>query len=190
VAAAARRVQRPESGGSVADWVEFGRSDAGLVIAMVRAVAQAADPGLHGEGVEVVIEAPKPGWFVGLLGDHEPDRARIAVTRAGGEVRYPFHVQLVTDHGGDAAHRVPRVAGWASSNSAGRAYLMCKERPEIGWPEADRGAGSEPAGGSEPGAGFDWAGLVAGAVGALSALRPDAADTGWRAGVDRAIRRD
>lgn len=152
----------------VLDWVEFTRSDASAVIAMVRAVAQAADPGEHGDGVEVVIEAPRPGLLDRLFGDHEPDRARIVVSRPGGEVRYPYSVQLVTDHGADAAHRVPPLRGWAASNSAGLAFLVQK------------GRSADPP---------DWPGLVGGAVAALSALRPDTGDHGWKAAIDRAIDR-
>jgi hypothetical protein len=152
----------------VLDWVEFTRSDASAVIAMVREVARAADPGEHGDGVEVVIEAPRPGVVERLFGDHTPDQARIVVSRRGGEVRYPYNVQLVTDHGADAAHRVPRLRGWAASNSAGMAFLVQKGRR------------ADPP---------DWAGLVGGAVAALSALRPEAGDRGWRAALDRAIDR-
>jgi hypothetical protein len=148
--------------------VEFRRSDASAVIEMVRTVAQAGDPGEHGHGVEVVIEAPMPGGLASLFGHHEPDQARIAVTRVGGEVRYPFHVQLVTRHRGGAAHRVPHVPGWATSNSAGAAFLMQKGRPEQR---------------------YEWAGLVGGAVAALSVLRSDASDDGWRAMIDRAVHR-
>jgi hypothetical protein len=152
----------------VLDWVDFRRSDAGAVIAMVRAVAQSADPGEHGDGVEVVIEAPRPGLFDRLFGDHKPDQARIVVTRPGGEVRYPYNVQLLTDHGADAAHRVPPLSGWAASNSAGLAFLVQKGR-----------LADAP----------NWAGLVGGAVAALSSLRPDAGDRGWKAAVDRAVDR-
>jgi hypothetical protein len=152
----------------VLDWVGFRRSDASAVIAIVRDVAQAADPGEHGDGVEVVIEAPRPGLVQRLFGDHAPDQARIVVSRPGGEVRYPYNVQLVTDHGADAAHRVPRVHGWAASNSAGLAFLVQK------------GSLADPP---------DWAGLVGGAVAALSALRPEAGDRGWRAAVDRSVSR-
>ncbi len=154
--------------GGVPDWVEFHRSDADAALRLVRAVADAADPGERGDGVEVVIEAPKPGWLTGLFGDHQPDQARIAVTKAGGIVRYPFHVRLITDHGAKAAHRVPRLPGWAASDSAGLAFLVLKGRA------ADRP---------------DWATLVGGAVAALSALRPDARDDGWRVAVDRAVDR-
>jgi hypothetical protein len=152
----------------VPDWVKFKRSDASAVIALVKAVAEAADPGEHGDGVEVVIEAPRKGWFGRLFDDGKPEQARIGVTKTGGEVRYPFNVHLVTDNGGKAAHRVPRPDGWATSNSAGLAFLIQKGRPE------DR---------------YDWNGLVGGAVAALSALRPRAAERGWRAAVDRAVKR-
>jgi hypothetical protein len=152
----------------VPDWVEFRRSDAGAVVGMVRAVAEAADPGEYGDGVEVVIEAPRPGWLAGLFGDHLPDQARIVVTRPGGEVRYPFSVQLVTDRGGDAVRRLPRATGWVLSNSAGLAFLVRKG-----------GEHDAP----------DWGGLVAGALNALCLLRPDAGDEHWQVGIDRAIRR-
>jgi hypothetical protein len=148
--------------------VEFRRSEAAAVIALVRAVAEAADPGEHGEGVEVVIEAPRKGWLGRLLDDGQPEQARIAVTKFGGAVRYPFHIHLVTDHGGAAAGRLPRLRGWAVSNSNGLAFLIQKGASD------DR---------------YNWAGLVGGAVAALSALRPDAEDEGWRAGIDRAVQR-
>jgi hypothetical protein len=148
--------------------VEFRRSDATVVVELVRRVAETGDPGQHGDGVEVVIEAPRRGWLGRLVDDGLPEQARIAVTKFGGAVRYPFHVQLVTDHGGTAARRLPRVPGWAVSNSDGLAFLIQKGRG------GDR---------------YDWAALVGGAFAALSALRPDAGDDGWRAGVDRAVRR-
>jgi len=137
------------------------------VVGLVRRVAEAADPGEHGDGVEVVIEAPGRGWLGRVLDDGLPEQARIAVTKFGGAVRYPFHVQLVSDHGGRATHRLPRLPGWAVSDSNGVAFLMQKG-------QGDR---------------FDWAALVGGALAGLAALRPDAVDAGWRAGVDRGIRR-
>jgi hypothetical protein len=148
-------------------WVEFRRSDPAVAVAMVRDVARAADPGEHGQGVEVVIEAPRPRLLADIFGA-EPAAARIAVTKAGGEVAYPFHIQLLSDQGGNAGRRVPRRPGWAVSNSAGLAFLMQKGRP------GDR---------------FDWDALVDGTVAALTALRKDAEDTGWRVAVDRAVRR-
>src|SRR5256714_14711663 len=147
----------------------FPRADAGRVVELVRAVAESADPGEHGDGVEVVIEVPRKGWFRRLFDDGVPEQARIGVTKPGGEVRYPFHVHLVTDEGGAAARRLPRWPGWAVSNSAGLAFLVQK---------------------GPPGAGYDWTGLVGGALAALSTLRPDADDDGWRASVDRAIQRN
>jgi len=147
--------------------VEFRRTDLIAVVELVRGVAEVADPGEHGDGVEVVVEAPRRGWLGRVLDDGLPEQARIAVTKFGGAVRYPFHVQLVTDQGGRAADRLPRLPGWTVSNSGGHAFLMQKG-------EGDR---------------FDWAALVGGALAGLSALRPDAVDAGWRAGVDRGIRR-
>jgi hypothetical protein len=156
------------------DWVEFRRSDATVVIDMVRRVAADRDAGEHGQGVEVVIEVPRRGWFAGLFDGHPfddnpPEQARIGVTKLGGEVRYPFHVNLVTPHGGRAARLVPRLPGWAHSNSAGLAFLVLKGRP-----------GARP----------DWAGLVGGTVAALAVLRGKAPEKGWRAQVYRAVQHD
>jgi hypothetical protein len=146
-------------------WVEFRRSDPAVAVRMVREVAQAGDAGEHGHGVEVVIAAPEPRLLADIFGA-EPAAARIAVTKAGGEVAYPFHIQLLSDQGGHAGRRLPARPGWAVSNSAAMAFLMQKGRP------GDR---------------FDWEALVGGAVDALTVLRKDADDDGWRAAVDRAI---
>lgn len=145
--------------------MHFHRHEFGAVVDLVRGVASAHDPGEYGDGVEVVIEAPGPTFLRDIFGA-DPASARIAVTKPGGEVAYPFHVRLLSDQGGNAGRRVPRRPGWASSNSAGLAFIMQKARPD--------GA-------------FDWADLVAGAIEALTALRTDAPDTGWRAAVDRAV---
>jgi hypothetical protein len=148
-------------------WVEFRRSDPAVAVEMVREVARVGDPGEHGHGVEVVIEAPRPRLLADIFGA-EPAAARIAVTKAGGEVAYPFHIQLLSDQGGRAGRRLPARPGWAVSNSAGMAFLMQKGRP------------------GDP---FDWPALVVGAVDALTVLRKDADDDGWRAAVDRGILR-
>jgi hypothetical protein len=96
-----------QAAGAPQRWVEFRRSEAGAVIAMVRAVAEARDPGEHGDGVEVIIEAPRLRGLAGLLNhDDRQAQARIVVTRPGGEVGYPFDIQLVTAYGGGAAHRL------------------------------------------------------------------------------------
>ena len=153
---------------STAGWVQFRRSDATAVIDMVRAVAEAADPGEHGDGVEVVVETPKLGFFQGLFRDRVPDQARLVVTRAGGAVGYPFSIQIVSEHGGRAARLVSARPGWATSDSAGLAFVVQKGRPD---------------------ARFDWGGLVGGAVAALCALQDDLPDDGWRAMVDRAVKR-
>ena len=154
---------------AVETWLPFRRSDASAVVDLVRAVAEARDPGEHGHGVEVVLEAPRKKWWQALLNsDDKLAQARIVVTRAGGEVRYPFDIQLVTNYGGNAAHRVGARPGWAVSNSAGLAFLIQKGRPD---------------------ARFDFGGLVGVAVAALVELRNDAPDLGWRVRVDRAVRR-
>jgi hypothetical protein len=154
-----------------AGWVGFRRADAGAVVAMVRAVAEAGDPGEHGDGVEVVVEAPRRGWLSRLFDrDGRPDHARIVVTKAGGEVGYPFDIQLVTNAGGRAARRVPVTPGWARSNSAGLAFVIQK------------GSAGRP---------YAWDELVAGAIGALSwQRRRRTPERGWRAAVDRSIRRE
>jgi hypothetical protein len=141
------------------DWVEFRRSGPAVVVDMVRAVAARADPGQHGQGVEVIIEAPRPRLFADIFGA-EPASARIAVTKAGGELSFPFHIRLLSDQGGNAGRRLAVRPGWAVSNSAGLAFLMQKGRP------------------GDP---FDWPALVEGALNALCVLRPDAPDEGWRA---------
>jgi hypothetical protein len=147
------------------EWVVFDRRVPGAVVELVRGVAVSSDPGEYGDGVEVVIEAPGPTFLRDIFGA-EAASARIAVTKPGGEVAYPFHVRLVSDQGGDAGRRVPARPGWATSNSAGLAFLMQK---------------------GAPGAAYDWSDLVEGVIAALTALRTDAPDTGWRAAVDRGV---
>ncbi|MGE5828313.1 MAG: hypothetical protein ACM30G_08095, partial [Micromonosporaceae bacterium] len=56
------------SAGAEAGWVTFRRSDATAVIGMVRAVAAGHDAGEHGDGVEGVVETPRPGWLARRLG--------------------------------------------------------------------------------------------------------------------------
>ena len=151
---------------AVDSWVPFRRSDTAKVVELVRTVAAANDPGEHGQGVEVVVEAPRLRWWQALLNrDDALAQARIVVTRDGGEVRCPYDIQLVTAHGADAAHRLGRRTGWAVSNSNGLAFLIHK--------------GPEP----------DFGELVTGAVEALAALRRQPRDRGWRARVDRGVTR-
>ncbi|WP_173070693.1 hypothetical protein [Phytohabitans houttuyneae] len=147
------------------EWVIFDRREPSVVVELIRGVAATGDPGEYGDGVEVVLEAPAPSFLRDIFGA-EPASAHIAVTKPGGEVGYPFNVRLVSDQGGDAGHRAPRRAGWAVSNSAGLAFLMQKGA-----------AGAPP----------DWPDLVEGAIAALTALRTDAGDPGWRAAVDRSV---
>jgi hypothetical protein len=153
----------------VADWISFRTSTLASVVELVRTVADARDPGEHGHGVEVVISSPRARWWKALFDhDNRVAEARIVVTRPGGEVGYPFSVQLVTAYGGDAAHRLLPPKGWAGSNSAGLAFLVYKGRP-----------GALP----------DYPALVTGTVNALLALRRRPRRTGWRARIDRAIHR-
>jgi hypothetical protein len=150
-------------------WVAFDAADAVTVVELVRGIADARDAGEHGHGVEVVVEAPRTHWFRALFNaDNKLAQARIVVTRAGGEVAYPFDVQLVTAYGGSAAHRVGYRRGWAVSNSDGLAFLVQK---------------------GAPGERFDFGGLVSTAVAALTELRRRPKAKGWRARVDRSVLR-
>jgi len=151
-----------------AGWTDFRRSDATAVIDMVRAVAAAADAGEHGDGVEVVIETPPPGRLAKLLRRRRRAQARVVVTKAGGIVAYPFDIQLVTEHDGKAARRVGPRQGWATSDSAGLAFLIQKG-PKGARPDFDE--------------------LVGAAVTALAKLRPRTSERGWRARIDRSVAR-
>jgi hypothetical protein len=155
---------------AVETWWTFRRSDARRVIDLVRSVADSRDPGEHGHGVEVVVEAPRKRWWQALFNrDDTLAQARIVVTRAGGEVGYPFDVQLVTGFGANAAHRLGARPGWAVSNTAGMAFLIQKGRP---------------------GARYDFPALVDASVSALASLRTDSPpDDGWRVMVDRTVQR-
>jgi hypothetical protein len=154
---------------AVEKWVPFRRSRLDRVIDLVRGVADAHDPGEHGQGVEVVVEAPRKKWWQALFNrDDTLAQARIVVTREGGEVRYPFDIQLVTAYGANAAHRLGTRKGWAVSNSNGMAFVIQKGTHRTG---------------------FDFEELTTGAVAALAVLRRHPQERGWRARVDRAIRR-
>jgi hypothetical protein len=155
--------------GAVEKWVPFRRSRIDRVVELVRGVAEARDPGEHGQGVEVVVEAPRKKWWRALFNhDDTLAQARIVVTRDGGEVRFPFDIQLVTAYGGNAAHRLGTRRGWAVSNSDGMAFVIQK-----GTHRTD----------------FDFEELTTGAVAALTKLRRDPQERGWRARVDRSIKR-
>ncbi|GAA2614644.1 hypothetical protein GCM10010399_51890 [Dactylosporangium fulvum] len=155
--------------GAVEKWVSFRRSRIDRVVALVRAVAESGDPGEHGDGVEVVVEAPRKKWWQALFNrDDTLAQARIVVTREGGAVRYPFDIQLITAYGANAAHRLGTRHGWATSNSNGMAFVIQKgtHRDE-----------------------FDFEELTTGAVAALAKLRRHPQERGWRARVDRAVKR-
>lgn len=155
------------------DWVPFDRSDATPVIELLRTVAEAADPGEHGDGVEVVVDSPKPSWLADLFGRADHVQARIIVTKSGGEVTYPFDVHLISDRGGSAARKAGRELvgpgrGWATSDTDGRAYLVRKGKPH------------------DP---LDWVTLAKGTMTALGALAGRVKDRGWRVRIDRSVRR-
>jgi hypothetical protein len=174
---------------AVDSWVPFRRSDTAKVVELVRAVADARDPGAHGQGVEVVVEAPREQmwrrrWWRALFNrDDALAQARIVVTRDGGAVRYPFDIQLVTAHGADAAHRVGRRTGWAASNSNGMAFLI--QKGTVRNSTFQRSATEEETARE----GTDFGELVTGAVEALAKLRRQPRDGGWRARVDRDVTR-
>ncbi|MEV8515497.1 hypothetical protein [Dactylosporangium sp. NPDC051484] len=150
-------------------WVAFRLSRQGRVVDLVRRVAEARDPGEHGHGVEVVVEAPRKKWWQALFNrDDTLAQARIVVTREGGEVRYPFDIQLVTAYGANAAHRLGTRQGWAVSNSAGMAFVIQKGTHRTG---------------------FEFEELTAGAVAALVKLRRKPQERGWRARIDRSVKR-
>ncbi|MER7003385.1 hypothetical protein ABT297_10100 [Dactylosporangium sp. NPDC000555] len=150
-------------------WVAFRLSRQGRVVDLIRRVAEARDPGEHGHGVEVVVEAPRKKWWQALFNrDDTLAQARIVVTREGGEVRYPFDIQLVTAYGANAAHRLGTRQGWAVSNSAGMAFVIQKGTHRTG---------------------FEFEELTAGAVAALAKLRRKPQDRGWRARIDRSVKR-
>jgi hypothetical protein len=164
-----RRREAGSMGAVIEDgWVALRRSDVAPVIEMVRAVAEAADPGEFGDGVEVVIETPPPGRLSRLVRRRPRAQARLVVTKAGGAVAYPFEIQIVSEHLGGAARRVGAGPGWATSNSAGLAFLIQKGQ-----------MGARP----------DFEQLVGTAVAALVKLRPRSTDRGWRAIVERGVSR-
>jgi hypothetical protein len=155
--------------GAVERWLPFRRSRPHRVVDLVRRVAESRDAGEHGDGVEVVLEAPRTKWWRALFNhDDTLAQARIVVTREGGEVRYPFDIQLVTAYGANAAHRLGTRPGWAVSNSAGVAFVIQKGTHRDG---------------------FDFEELTAGAVAALAKLRRKPQERGWRARIDRSVRR-
>lgn len=147
----------------------FRRSRLDRVVDLVRSVAESHDPGEHGHGVEVVVEAPRRKFWQALFDhDNRVAQARIVVTREDGEVRFPFDIQLITAYGGNAAHRLGTRKGWAVSNSDGMAFVIQKGTHRTS---------------------FDFEELTTGAVAALAKLRRKPQERGWRARIDRAIRR-
>jgi hypothetical protein len=170
-------------------WVTFRRRDPSELVRVVRDLAASADAGAYGHGVEVVVESPRLHWWHRFFDRVERDRARIAVTGPDGRAGYPIHVRLVTGFGTDAAGKVDRRDNWATSvtsmrpitpgtgapphpHEAGEAIIMLKRGP---------GTGFDPAEAADE--------VVAGTVAALADLHPFSPDRGWRARVDRTVRR-
>ena len=143
------------------------------MVELLRGAADVRDSGAYGDGVEVVVESPRPGWWADLFGRADHVQARIIVTKVGGDVSYPFDVHLIADGGGRAAHRAGRGLvgpgrGWATSVTAGEAFLVRKGRPD------------EPP---------DWLTLAAGTLAAMKTLAGRVPDRGWKVRVDRALQR-
>jgi hypothetical protein len=167
----------------------FRRRDLSAVTQIVREVTASGDPGMHGHGVEVVLESPRRRWWRRIIDRSARDRARIAVTGESGAVGYPIHVRLVTGFGAGATRRVDRRDGWATS-------VTTVAPASAGHPRAaEHPAGAEAIlmlkRGSVPG--FEpveaAAEVVEGTVAALADLHPFSPDRGWRAWVDRDILR-
>jgi hypothetical protein len=167
-------------------WSAFRRRDLSALTRIVRDVAESRDPGVHGHGVEVVVESPRRHWW-GRAFDRTPrDSARIAVTGEGGSVGYPIHVRLTTGFGAEATRHVDRRDRWATSVTAvtavtppdhrhpagGEAILMLKRGTVNGYALDDAAAE-----------------VASGTVAALADLHPFTPDRGWRVAVDRNVLR-
>jgi hypothetical protein len=166
-------------------WSAFRRRDVSGVVRIVHDIAARSDPGLHGHGVDVVLESPHRHWWGRLLDRVPRDQARIAVTREGGLARYPIHVRLRTGQGARAVRRIERRDRWATGTTTVTAKGA--RGPETGDGEATLVLKRGLAGGYRP----DDAAreVVAGTVSALLDLHPFTPDRGWRARVDRDVRR-
>jgi len=176
-------IRTPPSG-----WSAFRRHDLGALVAAVRDLARARDPGTYGQGVDVVIESPPLHWWQRVRDRRPRDQARIAVTGDGGTTGYPVHVRLATGIGAGAVRRVDRRDGWATSVTTvapsarkrvpdvhpvdGEAILLLKRGTRPGYDPAD--AATE---------------VVAGSVAALDDLHPFSPARGWRFTIDRDVRR-
>ena len=142
----------------------------GAVVELVRAVsATARDPGEYGDGVEVRPRGARSHLPARHLRRRAGQRAHRGDQAGRRGRRTPFHVRLVSDQGGDAGRRAPRRAG-----------LGVQQLGRPGVHHAEGRARTAPSTGPT-----SWTGAIA----ALTALRTDAADTGWRAAVDRARER-
>jgi hypothetical protein len=151
-------------------WTPFDRRDLTSVVEAVRALAASGDVGLHGCGIELIIESPPLHWWQWRLRSIRRDQARIAVTDGQGHAGYPVHVRLDTTHGAGAARNIERRPGWVTSNSNGQAVIMMKQA-----------AGRNRT--------YDAYELVTGAVTALADLHVRSSKRGWRYRVQRAVAR-
>lgn len=162
-------------------WTDFTRHDLARLVDEVRNVAVSGDRGEHGHGVEVLVESPPlhawQRWF--RRRPRERDRAAIAVTNGRGVAKYPVHIRLYTTHGADAARKVDRRPGWATSNTVGQAILMMKARAATHGAAA--GLGTDPLDADE---------LATGTVAALDDLHLFSPKKGWRFRVDRLVTRE
>jgi hypothetical protein len=169
-------------------WSGFRRHELSALMAAVRAVATAGEPGAHGHGVEIVVESPPLRWWQRVRDRSPRDQARIAVTGDAGAVGYPIHIRLVTRVGTGAVRRVERRDRWATSVTTvappddrhltrrhpvgGEAILMLKRGNAAGFDVGDAAAE-----------------VVTGTVAALDDLHPFSPTRGWRFRVDRDVRR-
>jgi len=180
-------------------WSPFRRRDPSAAVRIVRDLATSGDPGTYGHGVEVVLESPPLRWWNRFYDRMPRDQARIAVTGVGGVSGYPVHVRLVTGLGAHALRRVDRRDGWATgltamrlredASAAGHGTAAGTARTPHPLEQGEtilvlkrgRTAGFQPDDAA--------AELVAGTVAALADLHPFAPNRGWRARVDRDVRR-
>jgi hypothetical protein len=175
-------------------WVTFRRHDLTGIVRVIQEVATSGDAGAFGHGVEIVVESPHHRWWRRVFDRSERDRARIAITGRDGSSGYPIHVRLVTGYGPGAASRIDRRDNWATSvtsmrlvtarpatggdpvpphpHEAGEAIIMLKRGTVPDFDPAD--AARE---------------VITGTVAALADLHPFSPERGWRARVDRDVRR-
>lgn len=150
------------------NWTPFTRRDLSSLIDELAVLADSADTGVYGFGVEFVIESPQLWWWQRMMRRRRRDQARIAVTDSHGHAGYPVHIRLYTTHGAAATRKIDRRPGWTTSNTHGQAVLMMKARAAAN-------------------GGYDAGELATGTVSALTDLHVREPKRGWRFRVDRNI---